>query len=359
VIGNRYDELAILELHTCSVFDSFPLIVLPAQEYKLPPITLREACIGCHNHCGHTKADIIVENISAPTVVAGLPMPVFRHIGVEPLTGAGGCEITGVDLLRTPSPAVLDEIMLAFEHFLVIVFRDQPLSNEQHKSFSRCFGELTELPQAPIYNGDRQMQEVRREAHEPVSVVPFTRFHFDSPFLAKPPLCMVMRALEVPRYGGDTAFANMYLVYESLSPGMREMVHQLRVVYSGKDIWSKNAKLAKDQQLRLREGHDFTEDELESVHPAVRTHPRTGRKGLYVTSAYFKCFEGWSEADSKGLLEELVALPYRIQYQCRVRWRTDTLIVWDNRFLQHCGIHDYENERRHLVRTTVLGDRPV
>ncbi|HLB29912.1 MAG TPA: TauD/TfdA family dioxygenase [Gammaproteobacteria bacterium] len=290
--------------------------------------------------------------------VAGRPMPRFRHLDVEPLTGAAGCEIRGVDLRHIPAPEVLDEIMLAFEHFLVIVFRDQELSIDQHKAFSRCFGELTELPQAPIYAGDRLLQEVRREAHEPVSVVPFTRFHFDSPFLPQPPLCMIMRALEVPRYGGDTAFANMYLAYEGLSPGLRDLVDRLRVVYSGKDIWAKNAKLAKDRQLRLRESHEFTEDQLESVHPAVRTHPRTGRKGLYVTSAYFRRFEGWSETDSKGLLDELVALPYRIQYQCRIRWRPDTLIVWDNRFLQHCGIHDYENERRHLIRTTVLGDRP-
>lgn len=302
-------------------------------------------------------------NKSAPAftegvIVAGRPMPKFRHLHAEPLTGAAGCEISGVDLRLIPTPEVLDEIMLAFEHFLVIVFRDQALSIEQHKAFSRCFGELTELPQAPLYAGDRLLQEVRREAHEPVSVVPFTRFHFDSPFLPKPPLCMVMRALEVPRYGGDTAFTNMYLAYEGLSPGLRDLVDRLRVVYSGKDIWAKNAKLAMDRQLRLRESHDFTEDQLESVHPAVRTHPRTGRKALYVTSAYFKYFEGWSEADSKGLLDELVALPYRIQYQCRVRWRPDTLIVWDNRFLQHCGIHDYENERRHLIRTTVQGDRP-
>ena len=91
----------------------------------------------------------------------------------------------------------------------------------------------------------------------------------------------------------------------------------------------------------------------------MRSHPRTGRKALYATNAYFKRFEGWSEEDSRPLLDHLAQLPYRIQYQTRIRWQPDTLIVWDNRFLQHCGIHDYENERRHLVRTTVIGERPV
>src|SRR5690242_10974103 len=147
--------------------------------------------------------------------VAGAPMPVFRRIGVEPLTGACGCEIRGVDCSRPLDPQTLAEVMLAFEHFLVIVFRDQTLTPEQHKSFSRYFGELTELPQAPTYAGHSDMQEVRREAHEPASVVPsFEHFHTDSPFLEEPPLCIVMRALDVPRFGGDTAFSNTYLAYE-------------------------------------------------------------------------------------------------------------------------------------------------
>jgi alpha-ketoglutarate-dependent taurine dioxygenase len=294
------------------------------------------------------------------TIVAGLPMPEFRRIGVTPLTGACGCDITGADLSRPLDDATLAEVMKAFEHFLVIQFRDQNLTPEQHKAFSRYFGELTELPQAPIYPGHPDMQEVRREAHEPVSVVPFTRFHTDSPFLERPPLCMVMRALDVPAYGGDTAFSNMYLAYENLSDGLKVLLDGLKVVYSGKDIWSKNAKLDPDKQLRLRkEPHGFTDDQLENIHPAVRRHPRTGRKGLFVTNAYFKRFVGWSDEDSQGLMTYLSTIPYRLQLQCRIRWQPNTVIVWDNRFLQHCGIHDYENERRHLIRTTVIGERPI
>jgi len=294
------------------------------------------------------------------TIVAGRPVPEFRRIGVEPLTGACGCEISGVDLSKPLGEDVLAEVMRAFEHFLVIMFRDQKITPEQHKAFSRTFGELTELPQAPIYPGHPDMQEVRREAHEPVSVVPFTRFHTDSPFLPHPPKCMVMRALDVPKYGGDTAFANMYLAYEELSPPLKALLDDTRVLYSGKDIWSKNAKLDPDKQLRLRkEPHGFTEDMLENEHPAVRSHPETGRKALYVTNAYFKRFVGWTDEDSKGLLDYLATLPYRLQYQCRIRWKPDTVIVWDNRFLQHCGIHDYANERRHLIRTTITGEKPI
>jgi len=296
---------------------------------------------------------------SAGPIVAGLPLPRFRHIEVVPLTGACGAEIRGVDL-RAPLPDdVWEEIQRAFTHFLVIMLRDQPLTPEQHKAFSRRFGKLIDLPQAPTYGEHQDMQEVRREAHEPATVVPFTRMHTDSPFLRRPPKCMVMRALDVPRFGGDTAFANMFLAYEDLSDGLKAMLEQARVVYSGKEIWLRNQALDPDQRLRLRESHGFSMDELENSHPAVRRHPETGRKALYVTSAYFKRFEGWTEADSKGLLAYLESLPWRLQYQCRIRWEPDTLIVWDNRFLQHCGVHDYHNERRHLIRTTIEGEEVV
>jgi alpha-ketoglutarate-dependent taurine dioxygenase len=294
------------------------------------------------------------------TIVAGLPLPPFEHIEVEPISGACGCEIGGVDLSRPLSESVLIEVLRAFEHFLVIVFRNQQLTTEQHKAFSRYFGELTELPQAPIYEGHSDMQEVRREAHEDKNVVPsFEHFHTDSPFLLRPPLCVVMRALEVPRFGGDTAFSNCYLVYEDLSEGLRRVLDNLQIVYSGKDIWAKNAKLDKDKQLRLREQHSFSDSELESVHPAVRRHPVTGRKALYTTTAYFKRFVGWSEEESRALLNYLQNLAQRAEYQCRVHWRRDTLLVWDNRFVLHRGIHDFKHERRHLIRTTVVGERPI
>ncbi len=293
-------------------------------------------------------------------IVAGLPMPEFRRISVEPITGACGCEISGVDLRQPLDAETLAEIMLAFEQFLVIVFRDQDLTPEQHKAFSRHFGELTELPQAPTYNGDTMMQEVRREAYESVNVVPsFEHFHTDSPFLAHPPKAIVMRAVDCPQWGGDTAFSNGYLIYERLSDGLKALLDGLQIVYSGKEIWAKNEALAPDKRLRLRESHDFTEDQLESVHPAIRVHPRTGRRSLFANTAYFKRFVGWNEAESRALLDYVQGLAQHLHYHCRVKWRKNTLIVWDNRFSLHRGVHDFQFERRHLIRTTVVGERPL
>ncbi|WP_088306540.1 TauD/TfdA dioxygenase family protein [Novosphingobium sp. B 225] len=293
-------------------------------------------------------------------IVAGLPMPEFRRIGVEPISGACGCEISGVDLREPLDPETLAEIMLAFQQFLVIVFRDQDLTPEQHKAFSRYFGELTELPQAPTYGGHSDMQEVRREAWEPVNVVPsFEHFHTDSPFLPQPPKCIVMRAIDCPQWGGDTAFSNAYLVYEHLSPGLKAVVDDLQIIYSGRDIWAKNEALAPEKRLRLREGHSFTEEQLQSIHPAVRVHPETGRRAIFANTAYFKGFVGWTEAESRALLDYLQSLAQQLHYHCRVKWRQNTLIVWDNRFTLHRGVHDFKHERRHLIRTTVIGEKPL
>ena len=287
-------------------------------------------------------------------------MPEFERIAVEPITGACGCEVSGVDLRHDLDAETVAEIMQAFEHFLVLVFRDQDLSTAQHKAFTGQFGEMTELPQAPSYAGDDLMQEVRREADEPDNVVPsFEHFHTDSPFLPRPPKCIVMRALAVPRWGGDTAFSNAYLAYEGLSDGMKQLVDGLQIVYSGRDIWTRNEKLPPEKRLRLREAHGFSEEELESVHPAVRVHPATGRRALYCNTAYFKRFVGWSEAESHALLQYLQGLVQQLHYHCRVSWRKDTVIVWDNRFTLHRGVHDFRNERRHLIRTTVIGERPL
>lgn len=289
--------------------------------------------------------------------LASPPMPSFGRFELTPISGACGAQIDGIDLRAPLDPQTLGELMLAFEHFLVLVFRDQPLTPEQHKAFSAYFGALMELRLTPLYPGHTDMQEVRREADEPAGVTPNDSFHTDSPFRTRPPLCIVMRALETPRFGGDTAFANMYRVYESLSPGLRKVLDGLKVVYSAKALYQRGGPPG---VLRMREPAEPVDAaEVENVHNAVRRHPRTGRKALFVSRAFFKRFEGWSDAESRALLDYLDPLVYQPRFQCRVHWQRDSVVVWDNRFTQHCGVADFTGMRRHLVRTTVIGERPL
>jgi taurine dioxygenase len=94
-------------------------------------------------------------------------------------------------------------------------------------------------------------------------------------------------------------------------------------------------------------------------HPVVRTHPETGRKALYVHSAYTERFAGWTDAESKPLLEYLYAFCTRPEFTCRFRWTKGSLAMWDNRCVQHYPINDYQGFRRVMHRVTVEGDRPV
>jgi taurine dioxygenase len=95
------------------------------------------------------------------------------------------------------------------------------------------------------------------------------------------------------------------------------------------------------------------------MHPVVRTHPRTGRLGLFINRVYTQRFDGWTADESAPLLAYLYGLLDRPEFGCRVRWSPDMVLLWDNRFTQHRAIFDYAGKRRYLVRTTIQGERPA
>ena len=167
-----------------------------------------------------------------------------------------------------------------------------------------------------------------------------------------------MRALEIPEAGGDTAFVNMCEVYESLSAGMKEMLGDLRAVHSATRVFGK-AAVKVEERSRMRENADVAVAEKESLHPVVRTHPRTGRKGIYVNRVYTQRFEGMTSEESQPLLSYLYSLFDKPEFGCRIRWHRNMVLLWDNRFTQHRAIVDYHGQRRHLVRTTIQGERPA
>ncbi|MEI9850500.1 MAG: TauD/TfdA family dioxygenase [Sphingomonas sp.] len=143
--------------------------------------------------------NLMTAKTAGGTVVAGLPMPEFRHIEVVPLTGAAGAEIRGVDLTQELSEEVWNELCLAFEHFLVIMLRGQPLTPEQHKAFSSAASAgSSSCPRRPPTASTTTCRRSAREADDPVTVVPFTRFHTDSPFLRQPPKCMIIARDRLP-----------------------------------------------------------------------------------------------------------------------------------------------------------------
>jgi len=279
----------------------------------------------------------------------------FRRIEVTAVSGALGAEIDGVDLSRPLDDDVFAEVHQAFLDHLVIFFRDQHVTPEQHKAFGRRFGELNVHPHYVPLAGHPEILEVLKEETATVNVG--GQWHSDLSCLEKPPLGSILYALEVPPYGGDTLFTNMYLTYERLSGGMRDMLDTLVAVHSDRTMSDPEAQ---DSKNETRSSKLISQDvgETRSEHPVVRTHPETGRKALFVNSIFTVGFKGMTTDESRPLLQFLFDQAQRPEVTCRFRWHKNSLAMWDNRCTQHFALNDYQGFRRLMHRVTVDGDRP-
>ena len=282
-----------------------------------------------------------------------------QDLRIERITGALGARVRGVDLRRPLTPAQREQIQQAFDEHLLLTFPDQEeLSPEQHMAFSEIFGDHQDLPHIPLVDGYPKLQKVFAEATHVKAQVAGQNWHSDSSFLPAPPLGVAMRGVEVPPYGGDTAFVNMCLVYESLSPALQRMLCGMRAVHSATRLFG-TASLDRQVRLNMRENTSLDVGDKEQTHPVVRTHPRTGRKALFVNKVYVQRFEGWTAEESAPLLQYLYSLLDRPEFGCRIPWHRNMMLLWDNRFLQHRAIFDYSGHRRLLVRTTIQGEVPA
>ena len=280
----------------------------------------------------------------------------YQHITVKPLAGAIGAEIFGADLSQPLMPKVLDEIHRAHLDHLVIVFRNQDLTPDNHKAFARNFGSAHINDFFPTIEGHPDIQLVAKNPED-------TRnggsvWHTDVSYAAKPPLGSMLYALEVPKHGGDTMFASMYASYDALSDGMKELLESLNAVHSATTSFGTNATgpemRAKNKSMKFKYSEDA---EQLATHPVIRTHRETGRRGLYVNRSFTKHFEGMTPEESAPLLQYLYDHMARPEFTCRVRWGKGTLTFWDNRCVHHSALNDYQGQRRIMHRVTVLDDK--
>jgi taurine dioxygenase len=271
---------------------------------------------------------------------------------IRPIAGALGAEIAGIDLAADLDDGMVAAIRRAWLDQLVIFFRGQELPPERLLAFARCFGEVVEYPFITGIAGFPLITPVVKLEHERVNFGGL--WHTDTAYLEHPPMGTMLVAREVPPHGGDTLFANMYLAYETLSPGMRQLLDGLVAVNS-----SAKADVTKTREDRIRDGaRPDAQPEYIADHPVVRTHPETGRRALYVNGGHTVRFKDMSEAESAPLLQYLFAHQQRPEFTCRFRWEKGSLAFWDNRCAQHNPINDYQGFRRVMHRVTLAGDRP-
>lgn len=274
------------------------------------------------------------------------PAPAFTRIGVRPLSPMIGAEIEGVDLRETLDDAVIADIRAALLKHRVIFFRDQDLSVEQHIGFARRFGELEIHPATPK---DQANPEVLHIAHDDKNKGKENAWHSDVTWRAEPSLGSILRAREVPEVGGDTLFSCMVAAYEGLSPAMKEWVCTLTAVHDIARVFA--GRLGKSAE-------DLHAQYPPMEHPVVRTHPETGERALYVNTGFTSHIKGLSAKESDWLLQHLYAQAAIPEYQCRFRWRANSIAFWDNRSSQHYAASDYFPAYRAMERVTIAGDRP-
>ena len=285
---------------------------------------------------------------------------VYKNIDVKPISGALGAEIHGVDLAQPLNNETFAEIRRAFDENLVIFFRDQKLTPEQHKEFGGRFGAFDIHPFAAGLPAHPEVLPVIKEADDHVPGFGST-WHTDVTFYERPPLGSILYALDVPAHGGDTMFANQYLAYETLSEGLKETLEGLTAIHSASRAYGvNNSRAAQRRKAGSRSMKIRTGDDAEEImeHPVVRTIPETGRKALFVNRTYTLRFKGWTEEESQPLLDYLFAHAYRPEFTCRFPWQKGSIAFWDNRCTQHHAVNDYDGQRREMHRVTIEGERP-
>jgi len=271
-----------------------------------------------------------------------------NHIAIDRLAGALGAEISDVDLSSPLERDIVAQIGQAFLEHLVLVFRNQSLTPRQLLAFAKQLGDPIPYPQTKGLPECPLVTPVVKLENETVNFGGV--WHSDTAYLETPPKASLLYAIEVPPSGGDTLFANQYSAYDSLSDGLKATLEGLVGVNTSAnpDIAATRKHRQADDGVALKV--------LEANHPAVRTHPATGRKALYVNTAHTSHFEGWTAEESRPLLDYLSKHQIQPEFRSRLQWEPGTLTIWDNRCTQHYPMNDYHGHRRVMHRVTLAGD---
>ena len=277
-----------------------------------------------------------------------------RDLRIEPVTGALGAEILGIDIASDLDDATIAAIRQALLEHCVIFFRDQELDIPRQKAFTSRFGTLFLHPNIAGSAADPAVIDVVRNPGDKKIIG--EDWHSDTPQVSAPPMGSLLYAVEVPAYGGDTMFANQYLAYDALSPGMKTLLDGLRAVHSDRRVAGPARDLNASNAKKLKDDAEWRE--TANVHPVVRTHPETHRKALYVNRQSTIAFEDITEDESKPLLDYLCQHAHRPEFTCRFRWRKGSVAFWDNRCAQHMAINDTGMSRRVMRRLQIVGDKP-
>ena len=261
-----------------------------------------------------------------------------------------GAEVSGIELSPDLPQDLIDEIEQGILEHRVVFFRDQDLSGEELVEFSTRFGES--FIQPALAHKYKELLFLENDKAKPPTL---NTFHQDMTGLPQPPALHMLHALVVPEEGGDTMWACNYSAYETLSDEMKRILGSLTCTHSVLTYYEPIVKAWDDAEEKLRE---FEEAFPQVTHPLVRTHPKTGRKSLFVNRFFTEHINGFTAKESANLLQFLYQHIETPEFCVRLRWRPGTLAIWDNRCTSHYALADYWPQHRKMQRTSVSGDTP-
>lgn len=274
-----------------------------------------------------------------------------RRFTTRSLSSALGAEIIGLDLREQFDARTVADLRDAWHENLIILLRDQTLSDDDQVRFASYFGPpaKTHRFQHGTHPSIMLISNIREDG-KLIGALPDgeMQFHTDQCHQERPAMASMLYAIEIPSVGGNTMFANGYRAYETLPARIRARIDGARAL-NAYDY---------DSGATIRSARP-AENAPAFVHPVVRVHPGTGRRALYVNRLMTRRIEGMEPQESEELLNFLFDHQERPEFVYEHVWRPGDLLMWDNRCALHARTDFSAAERRLMRRVTILGERPV
>lgn len=283
--------------------------------------------------------------------MSGLEPTEYETIEVEPITANIGAIVHGVDLREPLSGDQRAELRDALLRHLVLIVRDQDLTDEQHIAAASAFGVPNVFPVTRARGLDQPLEWIEDNPDSPPKT---DLWHTDAAFLAEPPEIAMLNMRMSPPVGGDTMWSNLYAAHDSLSPTFQTMIESLEQDVHPGEYFRRSVELQFGPGVFEQVEREFSG----ARHPLVRVHPETGRRALFLCGEYVRGIAGMTVAESALLYEHLRRRLDDPNVQCRWRWRQFDVAIWDERCTNHRGLSDHGVAHRLVRRCTVGAAKP-
>lgn len=283
---------------------------------------------------------------------------------IEPNSVTLGARVLELDLSSTLKESQVDALMRALGHHGVLEFPEQSLTTTELKAFSERFGQLYISPggraQAKGHPEVMILSNMTKDGQAVGLKDAGQSWHTDMSYSKTIALANILYGTTIPHRDGKplgaTQFRDMHAAYEDLPLELKKTLEAKTITHDFNKFW---------EMMRARQGSTrpaLSEQERQArppaIHPALLTHPITGKKVLYANPGYAMSINGLSEKESNETLEFLFEHQLKDKYLYTYQWKRNSLLMWDNIGTTHNAVADYEpHEHRYIERCQVMATR--